>query len=229
MVVKKKTNEVLDIAIARGNKPVRHVATGRVTIATNQSAKQRSTYKVLQHEDGTVTAAGRYYYDKTGEQPQSDRHFDRNQEPVRRGNSDYIKTRSGWQVVRRFGADGKMHLTSLGRRYFKDKHEEFIVEIPVKIEVTNSRGERRIRGAQSGEQLYMPTTDVETINIGRVFASKSMSLAQQVAYIKSQILLKLGGRTRAGRTLLKEGSGQKWYYDGKDEHNNDREWLISAL
>jgi hypothetical protein len=75
MVVKKKTNEVLDIAIARGNKPIRHVATGRVTIATNQSAKGRNTYKVLQHEDGSVTDAGKYYYDKTGEQHQSDLTF----------------------------------------------------------------------------------------------------------------------------------------------------------
>ena len=85
----KEEKKILEIAIARGSKAVRHLKSGKTTISTGQSAKGRNTSKLLAHSDGTLTRAGLYYFDRTGEKVPDKRNgdFDRNQQPVQVGNS----------------------------------------------------------------------------------------------------------------------------------------------
>ena len=202
---------VLDIAITADRQP-RHVASGRTVIATGQG-EGRKKYLVLAN-GSTLTRAGQYYYEKTG-QPKPIAHFDRNQQTVRKGDGDYIRTRSGLQRVRQLEAGGNMKLTALGRKFYKDKHTEYIIEVPVRIEVTDSKGRKRIR---TGEHI-----PVNEIGIGRILISEGLTDEQKAARIRNEVLRHLGGPTRAGRTVLMEISGQVFYYD------RDGQWLISAM
>jgi hypothetical protein len=38
-----------------------------------------------------------------------------------------------------------MQLTALGRKFYKNKHTEYIIEIPVIINVPDSKGKNRVR------------------------------------------------------------------------------------
>ena len=91
-----------------------------------------------------LTRAGEYYYERTNLQ-RPDRHFDPNQITTRRGDGDYIQTSSGLRRVRQLAPNGQMELTALGRKFYKNKQEEYIVEIPVIISTTDSKGRTRVR------------------------------------------------------------------------------------
>ena len=202
---------VLDIAITAGRQP-RRGASGRTIVATGQG-EGRKKYLVL--ADGNkLTRAGQYWYEQTN-QPKPDAHFDKNQQTVRKGDGDYIQTRAGMQRVRQLQPDGSFKITALGRKYYADKHTEYIVEIPVIIEVTDSKGRMRTRRGE-----HLPVVD---IGLGRILASQSLTDLQRTAKIKNDVLRHLGGPTRAGRTVLQEISGQVFFYD------REGTWLISAM
>jgi hypothetical protein len=74
-----------------------------------------------------------------------------------------------------------MELTALGRKFYKNKQEEYIVEIPVIISTTDSKGRTRVR---RGEHL-----PVVELSVGRIFASQGMSEPQKIAAIKQNVLL----------------------------------------
>jgi hypothetical protein len=161
-----------------------------------------------------LTSAGEYWYEKT-KQTKPNRHFDPNQETSRKGDGDYIQTSSGLKRVRQLGPNGEMQLTALGKKFYANKHTEYVIEIPVIIEVTDSRGKKRTR---TGEHL-----PVNELGLGNIFQNDGLTEAQKIAKIKSQVLRYLGGVTRAGRTVLMEISGQVFSYD------RDGTWLISAM
>ena len=202
---------VLDIAITAGRLP-RHTAAGRTVLATGQG-EGRKKYLVLAN-GSKLTRAGQYWYERTNQDPPI-AHYNRNQETVRKGDGDYIKTRSGLQRVRQLEPDGSMKLTALGRKFYKDKHTEYIVEVPVIITVTDEQGKRRIR---TGEHL-----PVNEMGLGSILVSQALTNEQKLARIKNQVLRRLGGPTRAGRTVLADFSGQSFSYD------RDGQWLISAM
>jgi hypothetical protein len=182
---RQEEQRVLDIAATAGRTP-RRVASGRTILATGQG-EGRKKYLVLANGD-ELTRAGEYWYQKT-KQTKPNRHFDPNQETTRRGEGDYIQTSSGPKRVRQLGANGQMQLTALGKRFYQNKHTEHVIEIPVLIEVTDSKGQKRTR---TGEHL-----PVSEVGIGNVFANDGLTEAQQIAKIKSDVLRHLGGR--AGR------------------------------
>ena len=208
---RQEEQRVLDIAITASRLP-RRVASGRTILATGQG-EGRKKYLVLANGD-ELTRAGEYYYDKT-KQVRPNRHFDPNQETSRRGDGDYIETSSGQKRVRQLGANGQMQLTALGKRFYQNKHTEYVIEIPVLIEVTDSKGRRRVR---TGEHL-----PVNELGLGNIFANDGLTEAQKIAKVKSDVLRQMGGPTRAGRTVLMEISGQVFSYD------RDGTWLISAM
>ena len=105
---------VIDIAVTAGREP-RHVASGRTVLVTGQG-EGRKKYLVLA-DGSTLTRAGQYYYQKTG-QPKPIAHFDRNQQTVRKGDGDYIRTRSGLRV-RQLEPGDHLKLTALGRKFYK--------------------------------------------------------------------------------------------------------------
>jgi hypothetical protein len=100
---------VLDIAITAGRQP-RHTAAGRTIVATGQG-EGRKKYLVLANGK-KLARAGQYWYSETG-QDKPIAHYDRQREPIRKGDGDYIRTRQGLQRVRQLEPGGAMKL-SLG-------------------------------------------------------------------------------------------------------------------
>ena len=173
---RQEEQRVLDIAATAGRLP-RRVASGRTILATGQG-EGRKKYLVLANGD-ELTRAGEYWYEKT-KQTKPNRHFDPNQETSRKGDGDYIQTSSGLRRVRQLGPDGEMQLTALGKKFYANKHTEYVIEIPVIIEVTDSKGKKRTR---TGEHL-----PVNELGIGNIFQSDALTEAQKIAKIKSEIL-----------------------------------------
>ena len=129
----------LDLAIAADRKP-RHTGAGRTIVPLGQGRK-----KYLALANGKkLTRAGQYWYAQTG-QAKPTAHYDANQQPIRKGDGDYIRIRQGLQRVRQLEPSGAMKLTALGRKFYKNRYEEYIVEVPVIIYVTDKNGKQRIR------------------------------------------------------------------------------------
>ena len=206
---KQEEQRVLDIAATAGRTP-RRVASGRTILVTGQGSRK---YVVLANGD-ELTRAGEYWYEKT-RQVKPNRHFDPNQETSRKGDGDYIQTSSGLRRVRQLGPDGEMQLTALGKKFYQNRHTEYVVEVPVLIEVTDSKGKRRVR---TGEHL-----PVNELGLGNIFANDGLTEAQKIARVKNEVLRQLDGPTRSGRTVLMEFSGQVFSYD------RNGTWLISAM
>ena len=141
--------------------------------------------------------------------------FERNQDTVRRGDGDYIKLHNGkLALVRSFQPDGTMKLSKIGKQFYKDRHAEYVIEIPVIIRCYDSKGRARER------REHLP---VNEMGLGRFFAHQGLSAAEAFARVKNQVLARLGGVTRLNRTVLMEFSGQEFIYD------RDGTWLISAM
>ena len=128
----------LDIAVAARRQPG-HTAAGRTIVATGGEGRK----KYLALANGKkLTRAGQSWDSKTG-QDKPTAHYDRQQEPIRKGDGDYIRTRQGLQRVRQLEPGGAMKLTALGKKFYSDKHTEYVVEVPVIIQVTDSKGKQR--------------------------------------------------------------------------------------
>ena len=196
----------LDLAIAADRKP-RHTGAGRTIVPLGQGRKK---YLVLANGK-KLTRAGQYWYAQTG-QAKPTAHYDANQQPIRKGDGDYIRTRQGLQRVRQLEPSGAMKLTALGRKFYRDKHTKYIVEVPVIIQVTDKNGKQRTRTNE-----HLP---VNMLGLGQILVSQALSDTEKEARIKSMVLKHLGG-TRAG--TLMEVSGQRFSYD------RDGKWLISAM
>ena len=204
--------QLIDEAIQESRAP-RRVASGRTVIAASLGRNNKS-YLVLAN-GAELTRAGEYYYSQTNALRPA-KHFDRSAQTVRRGDGDYIQTSSGLRRVRQIMPDGTMSLTALGRKYYKDKHIEAVVEIPVRIQVFDSKNRRRTR-----TDVHLP---VDALGVGRILVSQGLTPDQRVTKIKSDVLAQIGGRrTAQGRTVLQEISGQVFSYDP------DGDWLISTL
>ena len=154
---RQEEQRVLDIAATAGRLP-RRVASGRTILATGQG-EGRKKYLALANGD-ELTRAGEYWYDKT-KQAKPNRHFDPNQQTTRKGDGDYIQTGSGLKRVRQLGANGQMQLTALGKKFYANKHTEYIVEVPVIIRVTDSKGKTRERRGE-----HLPVNELGVGNEG---------------------------------------------------------------
>ena len=163
--------------------------------------------------DGSLTPAGQYYYEQTGQQ-RPDARFDRNQALIHRGTGDYIRTRRGEQLVRRLMPDGTMRLTALGRTFFRHRHTEYVVHMPVIIRGTRANGRAYER------RDYLP---VESLGLGQILESQGLTHERAAARVRSKVLRQLDGPTRGGMTVVQEISGEVFYAD------RDGEWLISAM
>ena len=74
----------LDIAITAGREP-RRGQSNVTTLATGAGERGRNRFVILAGADAKLTPAGRYFYETTGQRPPTVM-YDRNQEPVTRGN-----------------------------------------------------------------------------------------------------------------------------------------------
>ena len=128
------------------------INSGRTTRATDNSSvilnlgRGRGSYALLSRPDGTLTRAGRFFYEQTKEAPPSAA-YDKAQTLIRNGAEDYIVMRSGEQrLVRSLQPDGKYKLTALGRQFFRDRYTEYVAHVPVTIEGTRKKWEHLCPG-----------------------------------------------------------------------------------
>ena len=169
---------------------------------------------VLSGPDGVITPHGEYYYHLTGEH-HPDQTFDYNQVPIRRGDTEFARDRSGREVrLRTLQANGQYQYTALGRMFFRFRQVEHIVHVPVIIEGTRRNGTPYTR------EDYLP---FDSISVERIMTSAMVTDAQRHARVRAAVLQALSIRQLRGRTVLLEISDETYYYDPT------RPWRISSL
>ena len=171
-------------------------------------------YVVLADAAGRLSPAGEWYYATTGAQrPRAA--FSQDQELIRRGGNDYIRTRDQREaLVRSLRADGSTRLTQLGRAFFRNRFREYVVHVPVII-----RGRHR-NGRDYNRQDWLP---VHHLGISGIMESEELSEEQAHARVRSRVLAELGLREEGGETVLLEVSGETFVYDPAGE------WQISSM
>ena len=198
-------------AIQANRKPTRG-ASNRTILATGAGATRRhNRYVVLADGAGKLTPAGIFYYQTTGaERPRAA--FSQDQELISRGGNDYIRTRDRREaLVRSLRPDGSTRITQLGRAFFKNRHREFVVHVPVVIS-----GER----ANQTRPDWLP---VHKLGISGIMEQEQLTEAQAHARVKSRVLSELGLRTQGEETVLLEISGETYTDD------RGGEWQISSM
>jgi len=169
----------IDAAITASRTP-RRVASNRTVLSTGQAAT--GAYQVLVGPNGAKTPAGQDYYDKTGHSAPNST-FDHNQDLIRKGPNDYIRTRNNkMALVKTLLPSGGVKLTALGKQFFKEKHNEFVVSVPVVI-----RGHRTRRRGPSEPYTHAAYLPVDMLGIGRIMANQGLSHAQQVSKVNELV------------------------------------------
>ena len=132
--------------------------------------------KVLVNPRGELTPAGKYYYEKTNQEPPKS--FDFTQIPQRKGRSLTINLLDGSKkVVSRFGnVAEEFKLTAIGKKFYANKKDRFTILFPVFVEVT------RINGSIFSREDYMAST---TIDIGGIEVSATLSDQEQINKVKA--------------------------------------------
>ena len=175
---------------------------------------------LVQRVDGTLTRAGRYYYEQVQQSPPNVS-FDPNQGLIRgsRGD-DYIMMRDGSQkLVRSLKPTGEYKLTRTGTKFFKNRYLEVIAHLPVYIS-----GVRSGRGMRSGESYeredYIP---VAVLGLGVMRQPESLSDQEILRNVRSEIYDKMNVlRSENGRSVIHEESSETYSL------NRDKEILIST-
>ena len=212
-------------AIRAERQPARG-ASNRTILATGAGRnRQRNKYVVLADGAGKLTEAGRFYYEATGaEKPRAA--FDVNQELMSRGGNDYIRTRDRREaLVRSLRPDGTTQITQLGRAFFRTRHREYVVHVPVTINGSPQEWEK-----DHDREDWLP---FHKLGISGIMENEQYTEAQAHARVKSRVLGELGLRTQggtavglraqSGETVLLEVSGETYTYD------RNREWQISSM
>ena len=201
-------------AIRAERQPTRG-GSNRTILATGAGPnRQRNKYVVVADGSGKLTEAGRFYYEATGaERPRAA--YDVNQELISRGGTDYIRTRDRREaLVRSLRPDGSTQITQLGRVFFRTRHREYVVHVPVTILGRHKNGKDYDR------EDWLP---VHKLGIAGIMENEQYTEAQAHSRVKSRVLGELGLRTQGGGTVLLEVSGETYTY------NRNREWQISSM
>ena len=149
-------------------------------VLAGQATGRNSSYVVLADSFGNLTVAGRHYYESTGLARPDASGIDRNQALIHRNGSDYILGANGRErKVRTLQPSGEMTLTTLGRSFFKDKHVEYVVHVPVIIRGTRANG---------GVYDRASTLPVDQLGLGQIMVSASLSEAQRSQEVKRKVL-----------------------------------------
>ena len=138
-----------------------------------------------------------------------------NQNPTRRGNTEFINVGQRQRAVRTWdAAASKWVYTRLGKTYFKTLRVEYVVNIPVLI-----HGHRQNHTSYTRETM-MP---VETLGLGRMFAPATLEHHEAQARLKAQVLASLHGTETEQGLLLYQFSEELWYLD------TSRDWVINSM
>ena len=203
-----RLERIINTAVQAGRKA--HHTGNRTILSTNIGAQHHRGYLVLAKPDGSLTPAGRVYYEMTQEQAPDK--LDYTNPPEQRGNSEYIKDRSGnTRLARTLQANGEYTYTPLGLHYFAHRRSEFVVHVPVICQVEDARYTRK-------DHYPYGNVQIEAIMEARRFNEQ-----QRISRVKQYVLQQLSQRTVNGRPLIAEVSGEQWLYD------RNGQWEISEL
>ena len=76
--------------------------------------------------------------------------------PVTRGGTTFLQTNRGEKKIRVWQpAAGQWNLTTLGRRFYRDRPSEYIISMPVRYDIIRNRD-----GAEIRYKGYMPVTQL---------------------------------------------------------------------
>jgi len=185
-------------------------------LATGAGTAGRNKYVVLADASATLTPAGQFYYEETG-QTRPEAAFDRSQQLISRNGNDYIRTRTGREVlVRSLRADGSVTVTKTGEAFFRDKFVEHVVHVPSRVVGVRQNGTQYVR------QEWLP---VHKLGLNSIMENARFTPAQAHTRVRSRILSELGLRTQGGETVLLEVSSETWTYD----RSRDDQWQISSM
>ena len=169
-----RARQALDLLIAQGVQP--KAARNGVGLVL-QSPGTRAT--TLFNQRG-LTPSGKYYYEKKGLSPPT--RFDYEQDPERRGRSQYIRLLDGtskkiatWNANKR-----EWNLTQLGKTFYSKSVDKFIVLWPAKVQLT------RINGSIFEKEDYLPSTaiaELGEIEVPRALLEEAQR--QKVAQIEA--------------------------------------------
>ena len=137
----------IDAAIASGTQPKAPRSGIGLVLPTG------TRFRTIFDKNG-ITAAGRYYYDRVVIEPP--RNFDYQQEPIRKGRSQYIKLLDGtmkkistWDNINR-----EWKLTALGKLFYGKAVDRFTILWPTRVQLT------RLNGSIFERQDWLPSTAI---------------------------------------------------------------------
>jgi len=200
MSLRRQTRLEIDQAILNGAEP-RVPRSGLGLILPY--ARER---KVLVNKAGTLTPAGKYYYETTNQTPPG--RFDFQQQPQRAGRSLMIRLLDGsTKAVSRFDAVSReFKPTALGRAFYSRRTDKFTVLFPANIDITRTNGSVFTR-----EGDWMPSTAVG--DLGEIEVNAALSDADQRAEVRRQ--------ARAWLDRQPTISGEKILIAGYETHRLD--------
>ena len=192
--------EEMAAAIRAGRAPYRGAGNRTLLSGAAGANWRQNRYVVLADAAGRLTPAGEWYCATTGAQrPRAA--FSQDQELIRRGGNDYIRTRDRREaLVRSLRTDGTTRLTRLGRAFFRNRYREYVVHVPVTI-----RG-RHANGRDYDRQEWLP---IHNLGISGIMESEQYTEEQAHARVRSRVLSELGLRTEGGdETVLLQVLGE---------------------
>ena len=134
MSLRRQTRLEIDQAILNGAEP-RVPRSGLGLILPY--ARER---KVLVNQAGTLTPAGKYFFETTNRTPPGK--FDFQQEPQRAGRSLMIRLLDGsTKAVSRFDSVAReFKPTAIGRKFYANRKDRFTVLFPAQIDISRTDG-----------------------------------------------------------------------------------------
>ncbi len=155
--------------------------------------------------DGQTTREGALYNQLSGE-ANGDRRFDPNQPESRRGNTEYIRDRSGREVaLRTLQPNGDWSNTRAGLMYFQRARAEVVAQVPVLIRGTRSSGHPYER------RDWLPAEDA---GVGRIMVDSRLPLRQREIRAKQLVIAQLSNPIMelSGEVFTLDPHGE-WFYN----------------
>ena len=200
----------IDAAIAAGEAP-RAPKRSRGLLLNVAGGRPRR----LITEGGKLTADGRYYYEKTGQQA-PDAGFDRTQAPTRRGAREQIKLLNGSTASLRIwdNIERQWRFTKLGHKYYGESLDRYVVTFPVRISLL------RINNTTYTDVSVLKST---AVSLGEITVPRTMSDEQQLAEVKRRTMQFLASLELDdnGQKVLVEGGGSSAHVVLDEENDKD--------
>ena len=172
----------MDLPDALRNDIIAALANGRMPALTT-SHRYMLTFQrrsiTLVDRDGEPTAAGRFVYERLGQEIPTDNAIDQGKQPYRKGPGEYAKDASGREVkLRSLQADGRTwKYTGSGRLFYSVPTAQVVLHIPVICSGINSQGDEYHRDE------YLPVS--HRVNVSAIALNSHLTDAQKREQMKA--------------------------------------------